>query len=91
MGAIKNALCGAAMIDHDNLEDFRDAEIYDLQDQGYYDDYPLVKQWVHTLGGPLLDLACGTGRMALRLAQPDYEVTGVDITPEMIYVVQRCV
>jgi SAM-dependent methyltransferase len=72
------------MIDHDNLEDFRDAETYDLQDEGYYDDYPLTEQWARSLGGPLLDLACGTGRMALRMAALGYQVTGVDITPEMI-------
>ncbi len=72
------------MIDHDNLEDFRDPQIYDLQDAGYYDDYSLSLQWAHSLGGPLLDLACGTGRMALRMAQLGYQVTGVDITPEMI-------
>ena len=72
------------MIDHDNLEDFRDPQIYDLQDEGYYDDYPLTEQWARSLGGPLLDLACGTGRMALRMAALGYQVTGVDITPEMI-------
>ncbi|HEX7737674.1 MAG TPA: class I SAM-dependent methyltransferase [Ktedonobacteraceae bacterium] len=72
------------MIDHDNLEDFRDGQLYDLQDEGYYDDYPLTEQWAHKLGGPLLDLACGTGRMALRMAELGYQVTGVDITPEMI-------
>jgi 2-polyprenyl-3-methyl-5-hydroxy-6-metoxy-1,4-benzoquinol methylase len=72
------------IIDHDNLEDFRDAQIYDLQDEGYYDDYPLVEQWARAQGGPLLDLACGTGRMALRMAELGYEVTGVDVTPEMI-------
>ena len=33
------------MIDHDNLEDFRDAELYDLQHEGYYDEYPLTEQW----------------------------------------------
>jgi 2-polyprenyl-3-methyl-5-hydroxy-6-metoxy-1,4-benzoquinol methylase len=72
------------MIDHDNLEDFRDALIYDLQDEGYYADYPLTEQWARTTGGPLLDLACGTGRIALRMAALGYQVTGVDITPEMI-------
>lgn len=72
------------MIDHDNLEDFRDGELYDLQDEGYYDDYPLTEQWARELGGPLLDLACGTGRIALRMAALGYQVTGVDITPEML-------
>ncbi len=72
------------MIDHDNLEEFRDPQTIDLQDEGYYDDYPLTEQWARSLGGPLLDLACGTGRMALRMAELGYQVTGVDITPEMI-------
>ncbi len=72
------------MIDHDNLEEFRDPETFDLEDEGYYDDFPLTEQWARSLGGPLLDLACGTGRMALRMADLGYQVTGVDITPEMI-------
>src|SRR5260370_8336770 len=72
------------MIDHDNLEEFRDPQTYDLVDEGYYEDYPLTEQWARSLGGPLLDLAGGTGRMALRMAAQGYQVTGVDITPEMI-------
>ena len=72
------------MIDHDNLEEFRDPQTYDLQDEGYEADYALTERWARSLGGPLLDLACGTGRMALRLAAQGYQVTGVDITPEMI-------
>ena len=44
----------------------------------------MTEQWAQSLGGPLLDLACGTGRMSLRMAELGYQVTGVDITPEMI-------
>ncbi len=72
------------MIDYDSLEEFRDPQTYDLVDEGYDEDYPLTGQWARSLGGPLLDLACGTGRMALRLAAQGYQVTGVDIVPEMI-------
>lgn len=72
------------MIDHDNLEEFRDPQTYDLVDAGYEDDRPLIEQWARSLGGPLLDLACGSGRMAIILAEQGYQVTGVDITPEMI-------
>jgi ubiquinone/menaquinone biosynthesis C-methylase UbiE len=76
-----------AMIDHDNLEDFRDGPLYDLQNERYDEDYPLIEQqaqMTQATGGPLLDLACGTGRMALRLAALGYQMTGVDITAEMI-------
>lgn len=34
----------------------------------------------------LLDLACGTGEMTLRLAKAGYEVIGADISPEMLSV-----
>src|SRR5437763_16869173 len=78
-------MVGFMVMNHDdNLEDFRDPQTFDLQDEGYYDDYPLTEQWARSLAGPLLDLACGTGRMALRMAEVGYQVTGVDITPEMI-------
>jgi SAM-dependent methyltransferase len=72
------------MLDEDSFEEFRDPETYDLEVESYDDDLPLIEQWARTLGGPLLDLACGTGRVALRMAAQGYQVTGVDIIPEMI-------
>lgn len=72
------------MIDYDSLEEFRDPQTYDLEVESYDEDRPLIEQWARLLGEPLLDLACGTGRMALRMAAQGYQVTGVDIMPEMI-------
>jgi 2-polyprenyl-3-methyl-5-hydroxy-6-metoxy-1,4-benzoquinol methylase len=35
-------------------------------------------------GGPVLDLACGTGRLALLLAKEGFEVTGIDQSTGML-------
>lgn len=72
------------MGDEDSFEEFRDPATYDLVDAGYEDDWPVIQEWARTLGGPLLDLACGTGRVAVRLAAEGHQVTGVDVVPEMI-------
>jgi SAM-dependent methyltransferase len=74
----------ARMIDYDSFEEFRDPETYDLQCDAFDEDFALIDQWVKSLGSPLLDLACGTGRMAIRLALQGCDVTGVDVVPEMI-------
>src|SRR5215472_3480825 len=66
------------------LEGYKDAQGYDLEDEGYDADYPLTEQLARECGGPLLDLACGTGTMAIRMAELGFQVTGVDIIPEMI-------
>jgi ubiquinone/menaquinone biosynthesis C-methylase UbiE len=72
------------MLDYDSLEEFRDPQTYDLECDEVVEELPLIEQWAHSLGGPLLDVACGTGRTALRLAARGYQVTGVDIVPEML-------
>jgi len=35
-------------------------------------------------GGPILELGCGTGRLAIPLAQAGYAVTGLDRSPSML-------
>ena len=39
---------------------------------------------VEASGGPVLDLACGTGRLALKIAEMGYEVVGVDHSEGML-------
>lgn len=43
---------------------------------------PFLESWLERLppGGRALDLACGTGRNALRLAEAGYEVHAIDIS-----------
>src|SRR3954449_6510689 len=48
---------------------------------------PAVRSLVESLPpGRALDAACGTGRHALRLAELGHDVTGFDVTPEMLRV-----
>ena len=50
----------------------------------YLPDLPLVLEWAERTGGPILDLACGNGRLSLALAQRGYEVVGLDFNPHFI-------
>jgi SAM-dependent methyltransferase len=40
-------------------------------------------------GGPVLELACGSGRVLLPLARAGWEVTGLDISPHMLAAAKR--
>lgn len=44
----------------------------------YLPDLSLVLDVLRVTGGPVLDLACGTGRIAIALAREGYDVVGVD-------------
>lgn len=72
------------MLDYDPLEGYQDPQAYDLEDAGYVEDQPFIEQWAQALGSPVLDIACGTGTMALKLAAQGYQVIGIDIVPAMI-------
>lgn len=39
--------------------------------------------------GQLLELACGTGRLGVLLAQAGYQVTGLDLSENMLALAQR--
>ncbi|MBN1136856.1 MAG: class I SAM-dependent methyltransferase [Anaerolineae bacterium] len=65
------------------------AQFYDL-DHGDVDaDLVMIEQLAALCGSPILELACGTGRALLPLARQGYQVTGVDISPEMLTIAQR--
>ena len=59
---------------------------HDLECGSYEADLPLWRELAGAAGGPVLDLGCGTGRVALDLAEGGHRVTGLDADPELIRV-----
>jgi SAM-dependent methyltransferase len=68
----------------DNLEEFQDPYLYDLEESYWEPDGPFVEALAREVGGPLLDLACGSGRLAIPLAERGFAVTGVDLAAPMV-------
>ena len=68
--------------------------LYDGFIADYYDESPLVRgrtqdvafyvDAVRELGGPVLELGCGTGRITLALAEAGFHVTGLDNSQRML-------
>lgn len=44
---------------------------------------------VKLFGGPVLDLACGTGRIALLLSERGYDVVGIDDSEGMLSIFRK--
>lgn len=54
------------------------AAFYDLDNGGKTDDLDFFRQMARRSGGPVLELAVGTGRVAVPLAQEGHRVVGLD-------------
>lgn len=60
------------------------ARFYDLEYQRFTDDLDFYRQLADDAGSPILELACGTGRVLLHLARSGHTVTGLDISRPML-------
>ncbi|HEY0072075.1 MAG TPA: class I SAM-dependent methyltransferase [Chloroflexia bacterium] len=69
------------------------ARYYDLEYRDYRDDldfYVQLAEWSNPArDGAVLELGCGTGRVALALAEAGFTVTAVDTSPGMLEVCER--
>jgi len=57
---------------------------HDVECGSYGADLPLWEELAERQGGPVLELGCGTGRVALHLARRGHEVTGLDVDAELL-------
>lgn len=76
------------MLDHDNFEAFFDPASYDRADSSDT-GVAFYRDLAHETGGPILEIACGTGRVTLPIARMGYPITGLDIVPGMLAQARR--
>lgn len=60
------------------------ARFYDLSHDRLTDDIPFLLAVATEVGGPVLELGCGSGRLLVPLARAGFTVTGVDSSSEML-------
>ncbi|TKC15517.1 class I SAM-dependent methyltransferase [Robertmurraya kyonggiensis] len=68
----------------DNTEEYNDPILYDQENDHYRTELPLLLKWVSKKQGPIIDLACGTGRITIPMAKSGHELVGVDVHKGML-------
>lgn len=63
---------------------YENAEYYDFQHRNFAADLPMYRALANRHAGPILELACGTGRIAVDLAKRGHAVSGLDISETML-------
>lgn len=65
------------------------AEVYDFEHDPFDDDLVLYEALARRVGGTVLEVGCGTGRLANALARRGFSVIGVDPSPAMLEVARH--
>lgn len=65
------------------------APFYDAEHASFDEDIDLYLHYAEMQTGPLLELACGTGRLLIPLAAQGYTLVGVDYSQPMLDIARR--
>ena len=65
------------------------ADVYDSVYAYVTEDIPFYVEEARRSGGPVLELGCGTGRVALPIARAGIETVGLDVSPKMLDAARR--
>jgi SAM-dependent methyltransferase len=72
------------MNDYDGIASF-----YDVEHAPFTDDVDMYRNFAESSGGSLLELASGSGRLLLPLAQDGYTLVGVDSSAPMLAIARQ--
>jgi SAM-dependent methyltransferase len=72
------------MNEQDNLIEYSDPKLYDAENSDFEPDGPFILSLAKELGGAVLELGCGTGRMTIPLAENGVDIVGLDVVPGMV-------
>lgn len=70
--------------EQDNLSEYSDPKLYDAENSDFGPDGPFILSLAKGLGGAVLELGCGTGRMTIPLAENGVEIVGLDVVSGMV-------
>jgi SAM-dependent methyltransferase len=73
----------------DCQEIYADAEFYDQEFAQRTQEIPFFLKQARLAHGPVLEVACGTGRLALPIARASIPITGLDVSRPMLEVARR--
>jgi SAM-dependent methyltransferase len=73
----------------DNEDIYWDGRHYDLKYRELGEDIPFYLKQAEKYGSPVLELACGTGRITIPLAEKGFNVTGLDISEPMLELAKK--
>ena len=76
-------------IEKNNLEEYDDPSLYDVENESYKEDISFLLKWASRVEGPIIDLACGTGRATIPLAGRGHQIIGVDLHSGMLNEAKR--
>jgi SAM-dependent methyltransferase len=68
----------------ENAEEFNNPILYDQENESFQDDIPFLLKWANETEGPIVDIACGTGRATIPLAEAGFDMIGIDINGNML-------
>ena len=71
------------------MDIYEDAEFYDQEFANREYEIPFFLKQAKLAGGPVLEVACGTGRITLPIARAGIEITGLDISLPMLEQARR--